>query len=215
MLHGGVAGAVNKTAVVFIHVVVEAQLTVHIRKSGREIVFALVSHNSHFVNRCPLAVVSAVGKSPKPLWLPAKGFNLETFREPFSNVPQQLFKLVVVNENNEVLLVSDTRQEIITPEGKIWAFPKGHAENGQNLEQTALREVKEETGYYVEIIKRLPDLTYTQGKTGELIRVAMFKAKPLKLGIIKEIGFESRWFSIDEAKKVIYHNLAFLLNELD
>ena len=34
---------------------------------------------------------------------------------------------VVVNENGEVLLVGDK-------EGKIWSFPKGHAENGETLE---------------------------------------------------------------------------------
>lgn len=122
---------------------------------------------------------------------------------------------VVVNENNEVLLISDTGLEVTTLEGKIWAFPKGHAENGETLEHVALREVREETGYETKIVKRISDVTYTHGKTGELIRVAMFKAKPLKLGIITEKGFEPKWFSIEEAKKVIYHNLAFLLDEID
>jgi len=57
---------------------------------------------------------------------------------------------VVVNENKEVLIISDKQ-------GKICAFPKGHAENDETLEQVALREVKEETGYDVKIIKRLSD----------------------------------------------------------
>lgn len=34
-----------------------------------------------------------------------------------------------------------------------WSFPKGHVEKGESDEQTALREVKEETGIDVEIIK--------------------------------------------------------------
>ena len=114
---------------------------------------------------------------------------------------------VVVNENNEVLLVSRKDEN-------IWSFPKGHAENGETLEQVALREVKEETGYEVEIIKRLSDLTYTHGQTGELIRVAMFKAKPIKKTGDGEKNTQFAWFSIKEAKKTLYYNLSFLLKEL-
>jgi len=114
---------------------------------------------------------------------------------------------IVVNENNQVLLISESN-------GKIWTFPKGHAENDETIEQVALREVKEETGYSVEILKRLSDVTYVHGQTGELIRVAMFKAKPLIMGIVMEKGVQSKWFSIEEAKKILYYNFSFLLNEL-
>lgn len=115
---------------------------------------------------------------------------------------------VVVNENKEVLLVSGD-------EGKIWTFPKGHAENDETLEQVALREVKEETGYEVEIEKRLSDLTYTHGQTGELIRVAMFRAKPIKKVNNGEENTQFAWFSIKEAEKSLCYNLAFLLKELE
>ena len=118
---------------------------------------------------------------------------------------------VVVNDKNEVLLVGDK-------EGKIWTFPKGHAENDETLEQVALREVQEETGYEVEIEKRLSDLTYTHGETGELIRVAMFKARPVK-ELTKRLEEEekysqSAWFSLEKAKEILYYNLAFLLEKI-
>lgn len=121
---------------------------------------------------------------------------------------------VIVNDNMEVLLINDTGPEIFTPEGRIWAFPKGHAEEGETFEQVALREVKEETGYDIEIVGRLSDLTYTHSKTGELIRVTMFRAKLLNPGKATEIEIESHWFPLEEAKKVIYPNLAFLLDEI-
>jgi len=118
---------------------------------------------------------------------------------------------VVMNDKNEVLLVGDK-------EGKIWTFPKGHAENDETIEQVALREVQEETGYKVEIEKRLSDLTYTHGKTGELIRVAMFKAKPLEKSeknLEEEEKYsQSAWFSLEKAKEILYYNLAFLLDEI-
>jgi len=118
---------------------------------------------------------------------------------------------VVVNEDREVLLVGDR-------EGKIWTFPKGHAEDGETIKQAALREVEEETGYKVEILKRLSDLTYTHGQTGELIRVVMFKAKPIK-ELAKRLEEEekysqSAWFPLEEARKILYYNLAFLLKEM-
>jgi 8-oxo-dGTP pyrophosphatase MutT (NUDIX family) len=119
---------------------------------------------------------------------------------------------VVVNDKNEVLLVGDK-------EGKIWSFPKGHAENGETLEQVALREVEEETGYKVEIEKRLSDLTYTHGETGELIKVAMFKAKPIEKSVKnldeEEKYSQSAWFPLDKAKEILYYNLSFLLDELE
>lgn len=115
---------------------------------------------------------------------------------------------VVVNEDKQVLLISDSNR-------KIWSFPKGHAEYNETLEQVALREVKEETGYEVEIIKKLSDVTYTHGQTGELIRVAMFKAKPIAKGIATEKEIQSKWFSIEEARKILYYDLVFLLDELE
>ena len=37
----------------------------------------------------------------------------------------------------------------------IWSFPKGHIEAGETTEETALREVQEETGIAAEILKPL------------------------------------------------------------
>jgi 8-oxo-dGTP pyrophosphatase MutT (NUDIX family) len=38
------------------------------------------------------------------------------------------------------------RQYLLLDYGKHWDFPKGHVEKGENLRQTAIRELKEETG---------------------------------------------------------------------
>ena len=78
---------------------------------------------------------------------------------------------VVLNKKNEVLLVS-------LIENEVWSFPKGHMEKEEKLEDTATREVLEETGYRVKIVKRLSDITYTNKENGKLIRVAMFLATP-------------------------------------
>lgn len=43
---------------------------------------------------------------------------------------------------------------------EAWTLPKGTPEQGETPEETALREVVEETGIEVEIIEPLEDITY-------------------------------------------------------
>lgn len=114
---------------------------------------------------------------------------------------------VVVNDKSEVLLV-------ISSGVNFWTFPKGHAETGETLEETALREVKEETGYTVQIIKRLSDLTYSHRETQERIRVAMFEARPVGSPEKVKEDTRSQWFAINEIKQKLRYNLAFLLDEV-
>ncbi|MFY9610229.1 MAG: NUDIX hydrolase [Blastocatellia bacterium] len=47
-----------------------------------------------------------------------------------------------------------------------WSFPKGKAEPGESISETALREVREETGLACRIVHELPTVrySYTSGK---------------------------------------------------
>ncbi|MEM7481415.1 MAG: NUDIX hydrolase [Acidobacteriota bacterium] len=53
----------------------------------------------------------------------------------------------------EILLIS-------LQDGKRWQLPKGHIEKGETLEQTALREVQEETGVTGQVVAPLPYIEY-------------------------------------------------------
>ena len=53
----------------------------------------------------------------------------------------------------EVALISVKR-------GKVWGLPKGLTESGESLEETALREVREETGLNGKILKELGHVEY-------------------------------------------------------
>ncbi|SDK00398.1 ADP-ribose pyrophosphatase YjhB, NUDIX family [Paenibacillus sp. ov031] len=52
---------------------------------------------------------------------------------------------IVMNENNEILLVRGPRRG--------WEMPGGQVEEGESLQDAAVRETKEESGIDIEIIR--------------------------------------------------------------
>lgn len=45
-------------------------------------------------------------------------------------------------------------------QGRVWALPKGRLDPGETVDQTAKREILEETGHKAEIIDVLDEITY-------------------------------------------------------
>jgi 8-oxo-dGTP pyrophosphatase MutT (NUDIX family) len=43
----------------------------------------------------------------------------------------------------------------------VWLFPKGHVEQGENLQQAAEREIEEETGVLAKAVDYLGKINYT------------------------------------------------------
>lgn len=67
----------------------------------------------------------------------------------------------IVLDGNKILLVRKSAG---------WVLPKGHVEKGETIEQTAVRELLEETGYAVAIIEYCGQLSRpSTEKTGELV----------------------------------------------
>jgi bis(5'-nucleosidyl)-tetraphosphatase len=59
-----------------------------------------------------------------------------------------------------------------------WCFPKGHVEKDETEQETALREVKEETGLSIAFVNSFRDETSYSPQEGVMKQVVYFLARP-------------------------------------
>ena len=102
----------------------------------------------------------------------------------------------------------------INPQGRpagLWALPKGLIDAGERAEQTALREVEEETGVRGWAAGKLGDIRYVYTWKGERVfKVVSFflvRYRRGRLGAIaeemrREVA-EARWLPLDEAERLL------------
>lgn len=87
--------------------------------------------------------------------------------------------------------------------GRHWGFPKGHIEIGETEEQTAKREVKEETGLDVTILRGFRKKSYYKpfGKTKKKVVIFLAKADKNKVKIQNSEIECFKWLTIPEMFK--------------
>jgi 8-oxo-dGTP pyrophosphatase MutT (NUDIX family) len=94
----------------------------------------------------------------------------------------------------------------------VWILPKGHVEEGERMEETALREVREETGLEAEIIDRLGDVTYwyvrrePEGRPSRVFKRVRFFLMLFRGGRFGDRDQEMddvRWFSQERAQTML------------
>ncbi len=89
--------------------------------------------------------------------------------------------------------------------GNIWCLPKGIVEKDETAEETALREVEEETGLKGEIINKIDQIDYWfywKPEETRYHKFVHFFLMEYKSGDIAKHDFELdevRWMPIDEA----------------
>ena len=100
-------------------------------------------------------------------------------------------------QNVKILLVKNNN-------GRYWSFPKGHIEDGETEQETAIREIKEETGLDVTLVSRFREISeYCPfGKIRK--RVVFFLARAFTDNVqIQEEEIDSYiWVDLQQARKL-------------
>ena len=102
----------------------------------------------------------------------------------------------------------------IRPGGKqfgVWALPKGLIDRDEDPEQTAVREVAEETGCSGESLGKLGDVRYVYTARGERVfKVVSFYLVRYRTGRIDDVPpefrrevAEARWLPLEDAPRLL------------
>ncbi|HEX7196257.1 MAG TPA: NUDIX hydrolase [Candidatus Limnocylindria bacterium] len=108
-------------------------------------------------------------------------------------------------------LVGD-RHEIVVVHRRspvLWALPKGTPDSGETIEETALRETREETGLEVELEAPISSIRYffVRGSTRFHKTVHFFLMRPIggALELHDHEFDEVRWAPVEEAQALLTH----------
>ena len=117
-------------------------------------------------------------------------------------------RVVVKFDDGRILMV---RQQ--HPEREIWLLPGGGIEDGETSDEAAVREVKEETGLDVEIVRMLWHVEQLKDD-GEQRYVNFFLARPVggELALGEDPEFDESGQVLREVKKVSMEELSLLTN---
>lgn len=118
--------------------------------------------------------------------------------------------VVYKKEDNKIKLL------IIKQHDNYWSFPKGHVEKNETEEETAIREIKEETNIDVEIDNNFRKVITYSPKEGVIKDVVFFMGKALSDNIIIDPNelYDAKWENINKVKEHFnYKENIYILKE--
>jgi 8-oxo-dGTP pyrophosphatase MutT (NUDIX family) len=93
---------------------------------------------------------------------------------------------------------------------RTWVFPKGTPDPGETIEQTALREVREESGLDVEIVRPIGVIEYWFAVPGERVhKLVHFFLMRTVGGDVSRHDHEYddvRWAPVNEARRMLTYD---------
>ena len=98
---------------------------------------------------------------------------------------------VVVEKDSKYLLVQEKKELVYG----LWNLPAGKVDEGETVEEAAVREAKEEVGYKVRLIKKI----YVDHKP-----IHVFSAEIVggKFEFPKDEILDAKWFTFEEIRKM-------------
>jgi 8-oxo-dGTP pyrophosphatase MutT (NUDIX family) len=93
---------------------------------------------------------------------------------------------------------------------RTWVFPKGTPDPGETIAETALREVREETGLEVEIVRPIGVIEYWFAVPGErvhkLVHFFLMRARGGDVSGHDHEYDDVRWLPISEARRLLTYD---------
>lgn len=103
---------------------------------------------------------------------------------------------VVIKQDGKYLLIKENRPG--TPVHGFWNFPAGKVDHGFTIEETAVKEAKEETGFDVTLVRKLGIFQLTPSEPPQ----HAFEAKITGGSLVwpKDEIQDAQWFTLNEIK---------------
>ena len=91
-------------------------------------------------------------------------------------------------------------------DGAVLALPKGHIESGESGAETAIREVREETGVEGRLVEKLDDIRYWYTRDGaRVLKVVSFFLLSYRSGSVRDFQREevdgAEWVPLEDAPR--------------
>ncbi len=111
------------------------------------------------------------------------------------------------NDTLEYLLIhaSSNANELV--------LPKGHIELGETPRETAVREVREETGYWARVVDWISDVRLGDGPEAPMVRFLLMELVMEEEGEWPPENRQHRWLSLEASKQQASHKETVLLLE--
>lgn len=115
--------------------------------------------------------------------------------------------IVLRDANGTTEICLGRRQRALGRSRTTWTLPKGTPDEGESIDETALREVAEETGLEVRILAPVGAIDYFFTQSGERIHKTvhyfLMEATGGSLGAHDHEFDEVRWMPIDDARRLM------------
>ena len=120
----------------------------------------------------------------------------------------------LISSGGVIVKVSDKGIEVVIVSvrgSKAWCIPKGIIDKGEEPPETALREIREETGLTGKILEKIGSISYWYFLKEDMLKIH----KTVHLYLLNYVSGntddhdhevdEARWFMIDEAIHTLSH----------